>query len=106
MRLLELFAGTGSVGKAFRLEGWEVVGLDITPGHAIQCDIMTWNYRDMPRDSFDAIWASPPCTQYSIARTTGPPRDLEGADALVQKTLDIIAYFDVKVFMIEKRKQG
>ena len=106
MRLLELFAGTGSIGKAFRLEGWEVTGLDINLGHVIQCDIMEWKYREMPRDSFDAIWASPPCTQYSIARTTGPPRDLEGADALVQKTLDIIAFFDVKVFMIENPQTG
>jgi len=39
----------------------------------------------------DFVWASPPCTFYSIARTTGPPADLEAADRLVQKCLDLAA---------------
>ena len=31
----------------------------------------------------DVVWASPPCTQYSVARTTAKtPRDLEGSDRL------------------------
>ena len=38
----------------------------------------------------DLIWASPPCTHYSIARTTAKtPRDLEGSDALVRKVLNL-----------------
>ena len=37
------------------------------------------------------IWASPPCTQYSRARTNAKtPRDLEGSDRIVAKTLRII----------------
>ena len=50
---------------------------------------MQWDYRGL--GPFDFVWASPPCTQYSRARTTGGARDLEGTDALVAKTL--IAYF-------------
>jgi hypothetical protein len=44
MILLELFAGTGSVGKAFTKYNWGVLGLDITKGHAIKCDILQWDY--------------------------------------------------------------
>ena len=36
------------------------------------------------------IWASPPCTHYSCARTYAKtPRDLEGSDRLVAKVLDL-----------------
>ena len=108
MRLLELFAGTGSVGRAFRDLGWEVIGLDITRGHAIQTDILKWDYAAaFPEGYFDAIHASPPCTHYSIARTSGKtPRDLVGADALVQRTLDVIAHFKPKIFIIENPHTG
>ena len=105
MRLLELFAGTGSVGRAFRDRGWEVIGLDINPGHEIQCDIMLWDPATYPRDHFDCIHASPPCTEYSIAKTVGV-RDLEKADCIVSKTLDIISYYDAPLFIIENPNTG
>ena len=69
MRLLELHAGTGSVGNAFKQYGWDVVGLDIVRGHAIKCDILHWDYTTYEPGYFDAVHASPPCTQYSMART-------------------------------------
>lgn len=36
---------------------------------------------------------SPPCEQYSQAKTTGAERNLELANSLVRKTLEIINYF-------------
>ena len=110
--LLELFAGTGSVGKAFLQYGWEVVSLDTVRGKqypiTIRSDILTWDYKDAyPPNYFDAIHASPPCTHYSIARTSGKtPRDLVGADRLVDRTLDIIEYFKPKVWLIENPYTG
>ena len=51
------------------------------------------------------IWASPMCTQYSKCGTQGRPRDLVGADALVQKVLDLVNYFNVP-FFIENPQTG
>ena len=44
-RLLELFCGTKSVGRAFEAAGWEVVSLDIVSKFepTILCDIRSWD---------------------------------------------------------------
>ena len=109
MRLLELFSGTGSVGRAFSEKGWDVVSLDLDPkaSCSIRCDVLDWDYTLFPTGFFDCVWASPPCTEYSIARTTAKtPRNLVLADSLAQCTLDIIRYFAPKTWWIENPYTG
>ena len=47
MKLLELFSGTGSVGKVFKENGWTVVSLDRDMDADIKTDIMDWDYKAM-----------------------------------------------------------
>jgi hypothetical protein len=109
-RLLELFSGTGSIGKSFREKGWQVTSVDMNPksGADIITDVGAWDYAGYEPGYFQCIWASPPCTHYSIARTTAKtPRDLEGSDMLVQTVLDIINYHKpVGGFFIENPQTG
>ena len=107
-RLLELFSGTGSIGKAFREAGWEVVSLDmdLKAGATITADFMGWDWTQFASKYFDCIWASPPCTEYSIAKTTGKPRDMEKADKIVQRTLECIQYFMPKTWFMENPQTG
>ena len=108
-RLLELFSGTGSIGKAFREAGWEVVSLDmdLKAGATITADFMGWDWTQCACKYFDCIWASPPCTHYSIARTNAKtPRDLEGSDRLVQRVLDCIEYFKPTTWFFENPQTG
>ena len=98
MRCLSLFKGTGSLDRAFERLGWDVVSLDIDrkceATHV--ADLLSWNCRIYPSSYFSFVWASPVCQHYSIARTTGGPRDLIRSDGLVRRTLEIISYFDCK----------
>jgi hypothetical protein len=105
MRCLELFAGTGSVGDVFRDAGWEVVSLDRDMPADIQTDILDWDYRSYEPGFFDVIWASPPCTEYSVAKTIGI-RKLAEANEVTQRTLDIIDYLRPKYWMIENPQTG
>lgn len=72
LKVLELFAGTRSIGKAFEARGHEVFSVEWDEQH----DNIDW-YADISkitaediRERFgqpDVIWASPDCTSYSIA---------------------------------------
>ena len=106
--LLELFSGTGSVGRAFRALGWEVFSVDID---AAAKPTLVANVLDLQLDALpprvDCIWASPPCTHYSRARTKAKtPRDLEGSDALVRKVLNIIDHYGAPDWFMENPESG
>ena len=109
-KALFLCSGTGSVGEPFRESGWEVTDVDWSPKHKpdIETDITTWDYKAaFEPGHFQVIWASPDCTQYSIARTTAKtPRNFETADKLVQACLDIIEYLQPKYFFVENPNSG
>ena len=107
-RLLEVFSGTSSIGKVFRAKGWEVVSIDCDAKMqpTIVADIGTFDYT-MLGGYFECIWCSPPCTQYSIARSHAKtPRDLVGADKLVQRCRDIITHFHPQAWFIENPFSG
>ena len=107
MKVLELFKGTGSVGKICKKNGMEVISLDFNKKYNpdILCNILEWDYKVYDKDYFNIVWASCDCTQYSKAKTKGI-RDIEGANLLVLKTLEIIEYFNPKYWFIENPQTG
>ena len=105
MRYLDLFSGTGSFGSVAKELGYEVISLDKDMEADIKCNIMDWDYKVYPPKHFEIISASPPCTEYSRAKTTGV-RDIEGANLVVERTLDILEYFNPRYWIIENPQTG
>jgi hypothetical protein len=107
MRALELFAGTQSISRALEEKGWEVDTLDVvrTFRPTFRTDFMEWDFYAIEPGTYDYIHASPPCTEFSRAKTTGV-RDLETADALVNRTLECIRHLQPKFWTLENPGTG
>ena len=72
MKVLELFAGTRSIGRAFEAHGHEVFSVEWDKDFEnidLYADIMTVTAEDIIQKFGrpDVIWASPDCTTFSIA---------------------------------------
>ena len=104
MKLLELFSGSGSVGKVAIKYGYSVTSLDLKNAD-INCNILDWDYKQFPCGYFDFIWSSPPCTEYSRAKTVGV-RNIDEANKIVLKTIEIIKYFRPRIWFIENPQTG
>lgn len=72
LKVLELFAGTRSIGKAFEAHGHEVFSVEWNKDFEnidLHADIGTLTAQDI-LEKFgkpDVIWASPDCTTFSVA---------------------------------------
>ena len=102
--MLELFSGTGSVGTVAKRLGYEVVSLNLKNAD-INTNILDFDYKQYEPEYFDIIWGSPPCTEYSIAKTVGI-RKIEEANEIVLKTLEIIEFLNPKYFILENPQTG
>ncbi len=121
MRVLELFSGTHSVGKCCLELDWEVISVDMLLPATHEIDVMKFDYQQYPKDHFDIVWASPPCVSYSRLQNCWLGRkkkdgivytreimenEMKESDKLVQRTLDIINYFNPELWFMENPSTG
>jgi len=106
-RALDLFSGTGSVAKRLTELGYEVSTLEIKKNFnpTFPVDILRWEYRILPPGNFRITAASPPCTEYSAAKSTAPC-DLDQADKYILKILEIVQYFQPELWWIKNPRYG
>ncbi len=106
---LELFAGSAVVSAEAKKRGFNTITMDIdkktNPDFCV--NVLTWDYKkDLEQYlPINFVWASPPCQQYSKAKSQGV-RDIEGANKIVLKTLEILDYLKPKIYIIENPATG
>ena len=110
MKVLELFAGSRSFSKVAEEMGMETFTSDFKDFNNIDyvVDIIDFVPMKVPFKP-DIIWASPPCTTFSIASCghhwnkdkTPKTKECEKGIKIVKTTLKIIDWFKPKYFFIE-----
>ena len=123
MKVLELFAGTRSIGKAFEEKGHEVFSVEWDRSFEnidLYKDIYELSAKEI-LDKFgkpDVIWASPDCSSYSIAAIShhrkkeengnlGPVSEYaKFCDRVNQHTLNLIMTLSPKYWFIENPRGG
>jgi len=103
---LDLCSGLGGASEAFTQEGWTVIRIENNPQLEYVpftriLDVLDWtDWIDLlPR--CDVIWASPPCTEFSLADWRKDREDLQPDMSIVQACLDIIDYLKPRVWVLE-----
>lgn len=114
MKVLELFAGSRSIGKVAESLGMEVFSCDINDFKGIDYvgNILNFDYSKVPFKP-DIIWASPPCTGFTVCTIGRNWRLSDKGKAiatsttsklgvkLLNKTIEIIEYYNPDSFFIE-----
>ena len=110
MKVLELFAGSRSIGKAAESLGYEVYSSDLNEFEGIDyaIDILDFDTTKVPFKP-DIIWASPPCTYFSVASISKhwnkdhTPKTEQAVFGVkvVNKTIEIIKVLNPKYWYIE-----
>ena len=125
MKILELFAGTRSIGKAFESHGHEVYSIEWDKSFEnidLYADIGSVSWEDIVNLCHgypDVIWASPDCSTFSVAAIskhrrrnpqTGsldPITDYaKFCDAVDQHVLELIRALKPKYWFIENPRGG
>jgi len=105
MKVLDLFCGLGGWSIPFNEAGHDCTGIDIKnigyPFNFIQADLHDWE----PDQYYDIVLASPPCTEFSIAKKWGSGKQDEriGLD-LIYRTFSLIHELKPKYYVVENVK--
>ena len=113
MQVLDLFAGSRSMSKAAIANGCKAFSTDLHHFDGIDypCDILMIDVNQLP-DQIDMVWASPPCTGFSVAAighhwTGGKGAYIPKTETaklgiqLLKETIRLIEFLQPKVWFIE-----
>ena len=114
--ILDLCSGMGGASQPFvdRIERevvdmapeWGVIRVEINPKFSLipftrQLDVLEWMdwIEDLPE--IEAVWASPPCTDFSLAANAHRPRPQDPDVAILEACIAIIDHLKPRIWTLE-----
>jgi hypothetical protein len=100
--IISLFDYSGNWSWPYKANKYEVIQVDIKHG----IDILTWDYKQIPKHRVLGILAAVPCTDFALSGAKHfKAKDADGRTAksieLAQKALEIINYFEPDFWVVE-----
>lgn len=108
-RALVLCSGTGhdaaSLARLFPDARVDTLDNDPECRPTFLTDVMDWEYRSINPGTYQVVYASPPCTPFSRANTTGDAEqsvfDIAAGTAVAARCLEIIEHLAPPVWIVE-----
>lgn len=100
--IISLFDLTGNWSKPYKDNGYEVIQVDLQLG----IDILTWDYKQIPKENVYGILNASPCTDFALSGARHfAKKDKDGRTEksikIAKKGMEIINYFNPEFWVLE-----
>lgn len=105
--VLDLCSGTGSATESFLVHpNFKVIRVDFDPRFSTVPytrikNVLEWMDWIDELGHIDLVWASPPCTEFSLAANAHRPRPENPDMSIVEACLDIIEHLQPRMWILE-----
>ena len=105
LRVLILCSGTGHDARSFRrlFPGVKVDTLDSRPetNATIVANVLEWDYRAVPKGTYQIVYASPPCTPFSRAKNNASIEEQEFGARVALRCFEICTALATVTWIVE-----
>jgi len=102
--MLDLFSGLGGASAAMKDRDWQVMTVDIDPAFSPDVVADIKDYMRFAGLSFDLVWASPPCDEFSREYMPWCKTGIDPSMKLIEAIVRVIEQANPRFWIIENTR--